>query len=285
MTDTSQDNATENLLRSFTTRAASRRGFLKGAAAAGAAAAGMGILKSTAHAQSAPNPTFNTPGSPDTAATIFSIAATAERLAVTFYTNGVNNAAALGLSGAALDAIKAALIEEQIHELFFEAAGGQALTSTFSFPSGATTFTDLATFIATQQQLEGAFDSAFIAAVREFAEGGRPDLAAIACQIAMVESEHLALGRYIGGLDPADNVAFRPQLVPTVGSAPAVLQGAGYLSPTTGNTYTYQQADFTSASLAPIYAKIEYKEPFAAGVAGAPTTETFVPGPAVFVFP
>jgi len=227
-----------------------RKTLLQGAVAASAAAASLELLSRTGHAQT-----------PESATTIFSIAATAEQLAVTFYTNGVNNATALGLTGATLDAFKAFLIEEQIHLNFFVANGGKPLTGTFSFPKGAATFTSLANFIATQQQLEGAFDSAFIAAAYEFAQMGMPDLTRIACQIAMIEEGHRTVGRYVGGLDPAEELAFAPQLVATVGDAPAVLTAAGYLSPVAGNTYTYAAADFTSAALAPVYANINNKMP------------------------
>lgn len=249
MNDRSAEEAMDLLAKSFESRF-SRRTVLTGALAVGAAA-GTGILGTDAHAQTAA----------DTPTQIFSIAATAEALAVTFYTNGVNNAAALGLSGANLDSVKGFLIEEQIHHDFFVANGGTALTTTFSFPSGAATFTDLATFIKTQQQLEGAFDSAFIAAAYEFAQMGKPDLTRIAAQIAMVEEGHRAVGRRIGSLDPAEDEVFAPQLVPTVGAAVDVLKSAGYLNPTTGNSYTYTPADFTSASLAPVYANITNRTP------------------------
>ncbi|GAC1663066.1 MAG: hypothetical protein NVS9B9_24820 [Ktedonobacteraceae bacterium] len=105
------------------------------------------------------------------------------------------------------------------------------------------------TFIATQQQLEGVFDSAFLAAIMEFAQLGRPDLAQIAGQVATVESEHRALGRVIGGLVPADNWAFTPVLVTSVGAAPALVQKAGYLSPMSGNSYTYKQVDTSGAGV------------------------------------
>ena len=98
---------------------------------------------------------------------IFTVARTAEQLAVTFYSNGVANAAVLGLTAVQKAQLQAALVEEQLHQLLFTAQGGDSLADTFSFPQGAKTFTDLQTFIATQQQLEGVFDSAFLAAVRE----------------------------------------------------------------------------------------------------------------------
>lgn len=186
----------------------SRRSFLQGAAVSGLALAGAGLLaEPPAQAQQAGGT------SPDTVKQIFTVARTAEQLAVTFYTNGVANADKLGITGNQLDALKAALIEEQIHQQLFVAQGGDSLADTFSFPDGPSTFTDLGKFIKAQQQLEGVFDSAFLAAVKEFAEPpiSRPDLAQIAAQIAMIESEHRALGRDIGGLDPADKgVRARP---------------------------------------------------------------------------
>lgn len=252
------------LMTSLQTRS-SRRGFLKGAVATGGAVAGMGLLKETAGAQAA-----------DSIQTILDVAATAETLAVTFYTNGVNNAASLGLSGNDLDEIKAALLEEEIHLEFFLANGGKPAAQTFSFPAGTATFTSLSSFISTQQQLEGVFDSAFIAAAYEFGQLGRADLTRYACMIAMIESEHRALGRDIArsnnvslnaamagttATDPADNWAFAPQVITSVGAAPALVQAAGYLSPTGTNTFTYAKPDVTSATYASVYAEILYKAP------------------------
>ncbi len=240
----------------------SRRTLLRGAAgAAGLVVAGAGVLSaSPAYAKgtryvspdggdesqqqySTSRPTV------DSIVDILTVARTAEQLAVTFYTNGIANADKLGITGDNLAYLKAALVEEQIHQLFFTANGGKSLADTFSFPQGPQTFTDLKTFIATQQQLEGVFDSAFLAAIMEFAQLGRPDLAQIAGQIATVESEHRALGRVIGGLSPADNWAFTPVLVTSVGAAPALVQKAGYLSPMSGNSYTYQQVDTSGAGV------------------------------------
>lgn len=263
----SKEEAYAKLMASFNTPR-SRRALLKGAATAtGIAVAGAGALSAfPAHAMvkgggMAAGQAVNmgllssSHATTDSIVTILTVARTAEQLAVTFYTNGINNASQLGISGANLDYLKAALIEEQIHQQFFTANGGQSLATTFSFPNGAKTFTDLNTFIATQQQLEGVFDSAFLAAIFEFAQLGRPDLAQIAGQIATVESEHRALGRVIGSLSPADNWAFTPVLIASVGDAPALVQKAGYLSPTSGNSYTYQEVSTSDAS-------ILYQKPF-----------------------
>ena len=240
------------LMESFSARR-SRRSLLKGVAAGAVGATSLGaagllLPRSTGLVHAAAAGSF-----PCNKVTpihdIFTIARTAERLAVTFYENGVSNAGKLGLSGANLEDIHAALIEEQIHERFFAAAGGGILASTFSFPHGPDTFVDLSVFIATQQELEGVFDSAFLSAIREFAQQGRIDLAQIAGQIATIESEHRALGRQIGGLSPADNWVFAPVLIPYVGAAPAIVKKAGFLSPRKGNSYTYQPVETASSSI------------------------------------
>ena len=253
MKRTKKEIAYDNLVATFE-KAPSRRNLLKGSVAcvAGLAVAGAGGLSSAlpAFAKSAS-------ASADSAASILTVARTAEQLAVTFYSNGIANADKLGISGSNLDYLKAALVEEQIHQQFFTANGGSSLADTFSFPQGAQTFTDLKTFITTQQQLEGVFDSAFLAAIVEFAQMGRADLAQISGQIACIEAEHRALGRVIGNLSPADNWAFTPVLIATVGDAPALVQKAGYLSPTSGNSYTYSEVSTDNAG-------VTYRKPFSA---------------------
>lgn len=259
--------ATARLLQSLSA-SPSRRGLLKGAiAGAGIAVAGAGALSSLpAYARTIGAAGFDTAAQSvvslkatgatvDSIVDILTVARTAEQLAVTFYSNGITNADKLGITGDNLEYLKAALVEEQIHQQFFAANGGKSLADTFSFPQGPQTFTDLKTFIATQQQLEGVFDSAFLAAVFEFAQLGRPDLAQIAGQVACVEAEHRALGRAIGGLVPADNWAFTPVLIATVGDAPALIQKAGYLSSASGNSYTYMQVSTDNAG-------VEQRKPF-----------------------
>lgn len=237
----------------------SRRNLLKGAVAGAAGVTGLAVAGSTllsqhasVHAAAAYDPECVTP-----IVDILTIARTAERLAVTFYTNGLNHADRLGISYEDKQYIRAALIEEQIHENFFANAGAKAaLASTFSFPHGEETFENLKLFIETQQQLEGVFDSAFLAAVKEFGLQGHPELSQIAAQIACIESEHRALGRAIGGYVPADNWAFTPVLIGKVGDAPALVAKAGYLSPKWGNSYTYHQVSTDDSG-------VIYRSPFA----------------------
>ena len=270
MEDKASHNPFAALETSFNTRR-SRRGFLQGAVATSVAATGIGLLTQTAGAQSTPA---------DSIQTILNVAATAETLAVTFYSNGVANASALGLTGSALNDIKAALIEEQIHLNLFKASGGVPAASTFSFPKGPMTFTDLSAFISTQQQLEGVFDSAFIAASYEFVQLGHPELARLAVQIAMIESEHRVLGRDIANdhgialdaamagvatTNPSDNWAFAPQTIASVGAAPALVKAAGYLSPAAPNSFVFQdQTPNFTTTLADVYANILFKTPFVA---------------------
>ena len=244
------------LMKTFTTPQ-SRRNLLKGAAlgVAGLTAAGAGSLllpRASAHASGAMEPPE------DTIVQILSIAATAEQLAVTFYTNAIANAKALGISGTNLVYLKAAVIEEQIHQNFLVAAGGTALTSTFSFPSAGMTFTDLPTFVNTLNTLETAFVAAYLAAVSEFSQYNQPRLAQIAGQILAIESEHRALGRTLNTkIQTVDDRVFAPALVESVGDAVGVLAAEGFLSPVSGNSYTYAAVSTTDPN-------VVYRTPFAA---------------------
>jgi hypothetical protein len=235
---------------------------------------------------------------------IFRIAAIAEQLAVTFYSNGVRNASNLGLDDFDLKIIKAAGIEEQIHQQFFTAVIG-LLTgrkaprtvgpTRFSFPF-PNTFSDLTTFIATQQALEGVFDSAFLAAIRELSRQGQHRAAQIAGQVATIESEHRALGRAIAARHgiktlpnplpgmfrlteleffkfpdnregttvptvPPDNWAFAPVFLESVGDAPGIVQKAGFLSPRRGNSFEYDPIDFRSSTYREVFANVFFREP------------------------
>lgn len=228
---TDRAQATQELMASFM-QPRSRRGLLKGAmiGATGAALASAGILTALpaqAHAAS------------ESAVDILSVARTAEQLAVTFYSHGIQNHKTLGIVGNELAYLKAAVVEEQIHLNFLVAHGGKSLADTFSFPHGAATFTSKHQFIETLGVLENDFIAAYLAAVKEFAEMGSPSLAQIAAQIMGVEAEHRTLGRDIGGLVPADNVAFEVAGLATVGAAVDALKAQGFLSPRKNNTYTY----------------------------------------------
>ena len=257
--ETSLEKATANLYQSFS-GPKSRRSLLRGAAIAGAAGvtafgAGALLLPKTgaAHASGGGE------GPEDTIVQILSIAATAEELAVVFYGQAIANASALGIKGVNLAYLKAAIVEEQIHHDFLVAAGGTALTSTFSFPNGASTFQNIQTFIQTLDQLETAFEAAYLAGVSEFAQYGQPRLAQIAAQIAIIEGEHRTLGISIPStVAVPNNRAFSPALVESVGDAVDVLASAGYLSPVSGNSYTY-------SAVSTVNQYVVYRTPFVTG--------------------
>lgn len=234
----------------------SRRSALKGAivgatglaGAAGVAGAAIFISQKNnfgaAHAQSADS-SYNyhhNYSSPDSIQTILNIASTAETLAVIFYTHAIRNAHYLDFSGAGLLDIQAALVEEQIHLLFLTKQGAKPLTTKFSFPHGDDTFKYLDKFISTQQLLESLFIAAYLAAGKEFAMLGRPDLVQVAAQIGGVEAEHRAIGRAIGGMRPANNRAFETALLAKVSDAPGVMKKLGFLN-TSYSNYSYEESD------------------------------------------
>ncbi|HEX8981263.1 MAG TPA: ferritin-like domain-containing protein [Ktedonobacterales bacterium] len=234
--------ATHDLLASFG-QPKSRRWLMRGAAVLGASATMASATALTALPLQAAASTHAS-----VVTDIFSLAATAETLAVTFYNNGIEHATKLGFSHSALAAMKSFAREEDIHRSFFIANGGKVSTSVFSFPDGEDTFESLHAFIETQQQLEVVFDSAFLLAVKVFAglKGGAP-LAQIAAQIAAVEQGHLAVGRYIGGFVPAEPYTFTPVLFTALSQIVPAVQAAGYLSPAKDNRFEYHhaQAAFT----------------------------------------
>lgn len=253
-----QETSTANLMASFVARQ-SRRSLLKGvvtgaAGVTGIAVAGVGTsVLSTMNAHAAAAPSLSCV---DSVHTILTVARTAERLATTFFSNAVANAGKLGLKGVNLEDIQAAAVEEQIHEHFLAGQGGDVLTSTFSFPHGPATFEDLRLFIETFEQLELVVDTTYLAAVKEFAQLGLPDMAQVAAQIAWVEGEHRAIARQIGAellgsrqYIPPINWAFAPVYPPSVGTAPALVKKAGFLSPVPGNTYPYHPISISNSGV------------------------------------
>ncbi len=240
MEQRSQTPASE-LLQSLTVRK-SRRNMLKGVLAGAAGTTGLVLAGSTLLSGTAHAATLTDKGNcpTDSVVTILSVAATAEQLAVTFYTHGINNAAAMGISGQNLNYLTGAVVEEQLHLNLLVASGGKPVTGLFSFPHGAETFWNQDKFIRTLDQLETAFESAYIAAIREFADMDMSALSVLSAQILTVEAEHRALGRSISSkINTANNWAFTPVYVKSVSDAVNVLKAEGYLSPEDKNSYQY----------------------------------------------
>ncbi|HCI79594.1 MAG TPA: hypothetical protein DHW02_07885 [Ktedonobacter sp.] len=223
----------------------SRRSLLRGAMVGAAGATGLAVAgtalwpRGAAHAAGVAASTCT----PDSVQTILDIAATAEQLAVTFYTYGIKNAHELGITGQNFNYLTAAVVEEQLHLNLLVAAGGKPVTGTFSFPYGEDTFDYQDKFVKTLDQLETAFESAYLAAIRDFVYLNQPDLAVLAGQIVTVEAEHRALGRSISAsIRTADNWAFTPVYVKSVADAANVLASEGYLSPKGNNSFSYKPA-------------------------------------------
>ncbi|MBF6589592.1 MAG: ferritin-like domain-containing protein [Ktedonobacterales bacterium] len=238
--------ATERLMTSLN-RSRSRRTLLKAGivGAAGVAVAGATLVHGLpVAARSAA--TGRAPIKPATAiGDVLSIARTAEELAVTFYSHGITNNVALGITGSDLTYLQAAVTEEQIHRDFLKANGGTSLAGPFSFPHGVNTFTRLGLFIDTLEQLEVAFIGAYLAAVQEFAEQGQPGLARIAAQIGGIECEHRAVGRELGGLTPVNNFGFEVATFARVSDAVTALANGGFLSPSGNNSFAYAPVSAT----------------------------------------
>jgi hypothetical protein len=243
------ENADSDLVVQLSAKRSRRsmlRGALIGAAGVtGVAAVGAGALTilprgvSSAHAASAIAASATAKCS-DSIQTILNVAATAEQLAVTFYSNGIANAMKLGIKGVNLDYLQEAVVEEQLHENYLVSAGGVSTTSTFSFPDAGDTFKDLNKFVMTLDMLESAFESAYIAAIKEFADMNQSSLAVLAGQIATIEGEHRAVGRTLISTQRfPNNQAFTPVYVKSVSDAVNLLTNEGFLSPTSGNSYSY----------------------------------------------
>lgn len=294
MTDELRDTgttATANLLASTLTR----RSMLKaGGAAGGLAVAGELFNALKAEAAQSGQGILAEPNEVTPFLTIFTVAQSAEQLAITLYRNAVMNADKLGFSPQELNYFKAAGIEEQIHHEFFASITGvpvQQSATLFSFPHGEDTFENLAYFITAQQQLEGVFDSAFLAAVRELSHQNAHRAAQIAAQIATIESEHRVLGVQVAqahGItslpnthdslpdsdpnasdkaptvptDPPDILAFTPVFVNDVPDAVGLAKQAGYLSPVSGNEFAYEPIDFKSSTYSAVAQRIQFTLPY-----------------------
>ncbi len=96
--------------------------------------------------------------------------------------------------------------QEQFHLDAFEALGGKPLTDTFTVPEAV--LINFEPFFTALTQQEGREIAAQIAAMKTFAERGRPDLAKVSFQYAAEEAEHRLLANYTRGARPANDLAF-----------------------------------------------------------------------------
>lgn len=176
---------------------------------------------------------------------IIDAALTAERLAVTFYYQGLTsrsivsdtrvagssaniNAVAADGSPENVAYLRAALDQEFEHAQILAAAGARSPYHQFYFPDASFEqlgFTNhVGTYLWVLDHLETAFIGAYIAAMKRLAALGHPDLAVLAVRILGVESQHRALYRAISVDDPADNVTLEVAEFACVGDAVDVLK-------------------------------------------------------------
>ena len=149
------------------------------------------------------------------------------------------NHQALGLAGAELNAIKAILVEEQIHYHFAVTNGGTPATTHFSFPHGAKTFEKRALFLQTQQLSEELTNGALLAWIKDMASMGQPRLAQIGGQLMQVEGGHRVVGRVLLNAEPWDDWAFGPVALDSFLQVPDAVKAHGFLSPRSGNDFAF----------------------------------------------
>ena len=230
----------------------------------------------------------------DTANEILTAALIAEDLATTFYYNGLTQSGVIGdpalaNGGTALSPgpnanmpniayLRAAFGQEIQHANLLRAVGnitGAAAEDpyqTFYFP--ASTFSNLANFIATLSALENAFIGAYMNAIRQFsmlasrsAVRGVPKMqpgaseyssaqlsyyAEVAASIMGVECEHRVLGPVITNTLQPNNLNYeQTDGLKSMyhGSVSAVAALTPFLTPSTGPSYSLSAALSASASL------------------------------------
>jgi len=169
-----------------------RKGFLKGAAAAGAGAGGLAMF-SPSLALAKAHTKHGGPTRGDLA--ILAAAQIAEALAVTTYTNIIGTAPFFkNLASDDQGYLKAAVQEEMSHYLLEESLTRKpAAFTTFYYPPKM--FTDAQTTLNILVTLEDAFIAAYLVGVRDFST---KELRVTAARIMGIESDHRTLARVVG---------------------------------------------------------------------------------------
>jgi hypothetical protein len=198
-----------------------RRGFLTGAAAAGAAAAGL-VGTRGVRAQSAG----------DSVQTILNLGATMEALAST-HIFGLLTMRKFSLTPAEELQAKIILDAELKHLDLLSRAGGQPQTTNFFVPAGV--YDSRQRFAQVTAEVETVCTAAYLAASRRLAELGEHRMSATMAQLAANEAQHVAVARDLIGVPPSDN-AWLPAIFYNVSDAGPViapfLNGAeGFMGP------------------------------------------------------
>jgi Ferritin-like domain len=188
---------------------------------------------------------------PEDVRVIVNVAQTMEYLATTLVEAAVRNAGTIGITGLALGALQAALVEEVAHVQFLAAMGAVPMTTTFTLPDPAI-LTNYQTFFRNLEILETICNAAYMTANREFAELGQPLLAKFAYQAGSVEGEHRVAARTALALQnvadaiPPNNKAFETDHFLYMLDAARAVAGLGFI----GGTGTALPFPGTTAALA-----------------------------------
>jgi hypothetical protein len=168
-----------------------RKGFLRGAAATGAGAAGLGMFGPVA----AMAKEAKKGGVTHKDLTILKAAQIAEALAVTTYTNIINTAPFFkNIPSDDQGYLKGAVQEEMSHYLLEESLTKKPTPFTkFYYPPKM--FSDAQTTLNILVTLEDAFIAAYLIGVRDFSTA---DLKVTAARIMGIESDHRTLARVVG---------------------------------------------------------------------------------------
>jgi hypothetical protein len=174
-----------------------RKGFLKGATAAGVGAAGIGAFGPAAALASGRDGInrWQRGGITRGDLEILKAAQIAEALAVTTYTNIINTSPFFpNIPDDDQRYLEAALQEEMSHYLLEESVT-KTVTPFTAFYYPPNMFADTQTTLNTLVTLEDAFIAAYLVGVRHFST---PDLRVTAARIMGIESDHRTLARVIG---------------------------------------------------------------------------------------
>lgn len=225
------------------TRVMSRRGILGAAALSAAGLAGVAATIAAPVAQASPSVDLTT---------YYSILATGEALFTTFYALGVQHHRRLGFWGEDLNALQAIAATEEIHYEFARSQGGTAATLTYSFPHGSATFESRQLYLETMELAETLTSGALLAWLLDMANAGNNRLAQLGGQLMQVEGGHRLFARVLRGQDflglpfggeqgaePFPNWAFAPVVLSSFTQVPQAVTAAGFLTPTTGNSFPY----------------------------------------------
>jgi len=223
-----------------------------------AAAAGVAVV-AVPHGAEA-----QTPPATENPQDIINIRVTAEYFGVTFLTLAVRNQAQLGLSTVIsnvkpLDAVQAALVEEQAHLDYLVSVGAKPLTTTFTIPDPQM-LTDAVTFFRTVELIETLEIGADMSATREFSQLGNRMMAQVHYQIGGTEAEHRVVARatlaLLGQADvPPNNKAFETDTAFYLADFYKMYKDQGFIGGS-GQQVTYPGRDAALAAAGPMVALV-----------------------------